>query len=136
MRAGIKRFCALWKESTTTSYKRCRNILSPYRVSSNTKMGSFCFMTVVVLLLIELLHLHQFKQDKLAPRWYFLSSAQRYSTSCAIFIRNKMVESSRASLLSCPIKLKLITNIFTAKMFRIILYGKTLLYSGLSWIFW
>ena len=27
-------------------------------------------------------------------------------------------------------------NIFTAKIFRIILNGKTLLYSGLSWIFW
>ena len=29
-----------------------------------------------------------------------------------------------------------IINIFTAKIFRIILNGKTLLYSGLSWIFW
>ena len=29
-----------------------------------------------------------------------------------------------------------IINIFTAKIFRIILNGKTLLYSGLSWISW
>ena len=30
----------------------------------------------------------------------------------------------------------LAVSIFTAKIFRIILNGKTLLYSGLSWIFW
>ena len=30
----------------------------------------------------------------------------------------------------------LAVNIFTAKIFRIILNGKALLYSGLSWIFW
>ena len=32
--------------------------------------------------------------------------------------------------------LKIISNIFTAKIFRIILNGKTLLHSELSWIFW
>ena len=49
-------------------------------------------------------------QSEIDTEMVLLRSAQKYSTSCTLFTRNTMVESLRASLLSYPIKLKLLTK--------------------------
>ena len=109
-------FCVPGKESTTTSYKHCSNARSPYRVPNNNMRVTVVFLTAVLVLLMELLHLHQFKQDsylfnrKIGTEMVLLRSALRYSTSFTLFMRNTMVESFRASLLSYPRKLKLLTE--------------------------
>ena len=72
---------------------------------------SFCFLIVVLLVMIESLHFHQFNQSSCLLDWKIgtkivpLISAQRYSTTCTLFMRNTVVESFRATLLSYPIKL-------------------------------
>ena len=62
------------------------------------------------------MHLLQFKQDsclfnrKIGAEMVLLTSAQRYFASCTLFTCNAMVEFFLASLLSYPIKPKLLTE--------------------------
>ena len=83
---------------------------------TTTAGNSFCFSTAVLVLLTESLICISSRKTaacsigKLVREMVLLRSAQRYSTSCTLFTCNAMVESFCASLLSYPIKLKLLTE--------------------------
>lgn len=96
-------FCTLGKEHTNLPINI---VVMPVLPIQTQQVGiSFCFLTVVLLVMIESLHFHQFKQSSCLFDWkigikiVLLISAQRYSTTCTLFTCNTVVESCNFTFL-------------------------------------